>query len=254
MKRVTLLFFILLIQISSVFAAENPYAEAFLPGERLEFNIYFEFVLGGHASMEVEGIEEVNGFSCYHIVSQARSTKTVDFFYKVRDKVESWRDIDGHFSRKFSKKPREGKHKYDRSVEYFPEDSVAYARDRKRDFATDTLIVLKHVQDVLSSFYETRTRELFVGDTLEMPLEDDGKQYEVLVLVKRKETVEVNAGKLDCIVVEPTLKTSGLFRAEGQMEIWLTDDQYHMPVLMKSKLYFGRVWAKLEKYTRGSKN
>ena len=174
-------------------------------------------------------------------------------FYKVRDRVESWWDIGGKFSRRFSKRLREGDHKYDRQVNYFPEKSYAIAVDRKKNNVPDTLSILTPVQDVLSAFYKTRTCDLKVGDVIGLMTEDDGKVYELQVHVLRKEYVEVPAGKFDCIVVEPRLKTSGLFRKEGQMEIWLTDDERKMPVLMKSRLYFGRVWAKLQNYNLGEK-
>lgn len=248
---VTLMGWWLGISIVSPGYAEVKNPNAFLPGERLEFNVYFEFVLGGHASMEVSGLEEINGHPCYHIISKARSTQTVDMFYKVRDQVESWRDSVGNFSRRFSKSLREGKHKYDRQVNYYPERSQAIAFDRKREFKPDTLQLLQPVQDILSAFYEARTHKLEVGQIDKIFIEDDGKQYELFVRVLRREVVEVPAGTFSCLVVEPTLETSGLFRAEGTMEIWLTDDEYQMPVLMKSKLYFGRVWAKLMKYRRG---
>lgn len=248
---VTLLIFF--IDGSSMVQEKRVYPDAFLPDERLEFNIYFEFVLGGHASMDVlKDVEDINGHPCYHIRTKARSTRTVDMFYKVRDQVETWRDTTRLFSRRFKKKLREGDHKYDRRVDYFPEDSLFVAVDRKES-KSGTFKLEQPVQDVVSAFYEARTYELEPGKHKRIFIEDDNKQYEVMILVKRRETVEVPAGTFDCVVVEPTLETSGLFRASGTMEIWLTDDEYHMPVLMKSKLYFGRVWAKLMKYRLGEK-
>ncbi len=243
----------LFILISTASGATADNSPPFHAGERLEFNVYFEFILGGHASMAIEEVVDFNGKSAYHFVSKARSTKTVDFFYKVRDRVESWWDIDGKFSRRFSKRLREGRHKYDRQVNYFPEDSLAIAVDRKKDNVPDTLSIQSSVQDILSAFYKTRTYDLNPGEVIGILTEDDGKIYELQVHVLRKEQVEVKAGTFDCVVVEPRLKTSGLFRKEGQMEIWLTDDEIKMPVLMKSRLYFGRVWAKLQNFDLGEK-
>jgi len=35
------------------------------------------------------------------------------------------------------------------------------------------------------------------------------------------------------------------------MQVWFSDDEYKIPVMMRSKLYFGSFWAKLESYKLG---
>ena len=37
-----------------------------------------------------------------------------------------------------------------------------------------------------------------------------------------KETVEVPAGKFDCIIVEPLVQEGGLFKSEGSILVWMT--------------------------------
>ena len=227
-------------------AAQPP----FTIGERLNFKVYLEFILGGDASMSVKGIEDVNGHSCQRLVSEAHSTPTVDAFYKVRDRVESWRDLQFGFSRRYVKTLREGKYKDDKRVEYATEDSLAFLYRGSREIP-ETLSVSGGIHDVLNAFYAMRERDLQVGRSEFIDLHDINQRYLLEVKVLRRESVEVPVGKFRCLVVEPELQSAGLFRKEGELQIWLTDDQYKMPVLMKSKLYFGRVWAKLVGYSRG---
>ncbi len=233
----------------------NTFAESatklpFKVGERLKFKIYFEFVLGGEARMEVEGVEKIDGHDCLRIVSEAKSTRTVDNFYKVRDKISSWRDIKSGFSRLYTKTTREGKYKDDKKVEYFPEKN-RLVLTRKADALPETLELDQPVYDVLAAFYQVRLLNLEVGKSVFIEMHDIDKRYPLEVKVIGLEHVEVPAGNFDCVVIEPMLQSSGIFRKEGSLQIWLTDDEYHMPVLMKSKLYFGRVWAKLSDYKRG---
>jgi len=222
----------------------------YVVGERLHFKIYFEFVLGGDATMSVQGIEEVNGRRTLHIVSEAKSTSTVDMMYKVRDKIESWRDIETEASIKYSKRLREGKWKDDKLVIYDQEAGTALVQ-RKPNQPPDTVTIVPPVMDIISAFYHVRECSLEVGKSIFIPLHDIDKQYMLEVKVLRRERVEVPAGTFDCLVIEPQLQSSGLFRKEGSLQIWMTDDRFRMPVLMQSKLYFGRVWAKLVEYTRG---
>ena len=244
--------YFLILFASPAISAQLPSAGGapFTVGEKLDFKVYFEFILGGDASMSVKSIDEVNNRRCLRFVSEARSTPTVDMMYKVRDKIESWIDVESRYSVKYVKRLREGRWKDDKLVEYNQEAGIA----RVRRNAADSIRVVQitpPVMDVLASFYRVRECSLQVGTSIFIPLHDIDKQYELEVNVIRKETVEVPAGTFDCIVVEPLLRSSGIFRKEGSLQIWLTDDRYRMPVLMQSRLYFGRVWAKLVNYQRG---
>jgi hypothetical protein len=224
----------------------------FKVGEKLNFKIYFEFILGGDARMEVEGLEEIGGEQCLRIVSEAKSTRTVDAFYKVRDRIVTWRDLDGGYSRKYTKRLREGKWKDDKQVDYRPETNELFL-SRKEGAQAEKLALEKPVHDVLSAFYEVRLHPLEVGKSVFLDVHDIDKQYKLEVRVLRKEVIEVPAGQFDCFVIEPLLQSSGIFRKEGTIQVWLTDDESRMPVLMQSRLYFGRVWAKLVDYRKGEK-
>ena len=61
----------------------------------------------------------------------------------------------------------------------------------------------------------------------------------------------MEAGSFDCIVVEPLLQSVGVFKHEGKLKVWLTDDRLKMPVLMKSKVLVGSVSAELTDYQLG---
>ncbi len=219
-------------------------------GERLDFKVYLGLILGGKAHMSVEAVEDVDGRPCLKIVSEARSTRTVDMFYKVRDRITSWRDTSGGFSRRYKKHLREGKWKDDKLVEYKPEAGIALLHKGSGE-QPDTLELDGLVQDVLSAFYHVRTQELKVGHSIWIDVHDINKRYDLEVLVRRREKIKVPAGKFDCFVVEPLLKTSGIFRREGDMQIWLSADEHKLPVMMRSRLYFGSVWAKLTGYRLG---
>ncbi len=220
-------------------------------GEELKFEISFEFVTGGEATMAVESIDDFNGHPCYKIVSLARSTGTVDFFYKVRDRIESWRDVDGGFSRLFVKQLNEGKHKYSKRLEYMPDQGIAYLYENKSQKIPDTLEVVGKIHDVLGAFYQMRTMPLAVGSSVWIDVHDIRDRYSLEVKVIGRERLKVPAGTFDCLIIEPLLESSGLFRKEGDMQVWITDDEHRMPVMMKSWLYFGRVFAKLTSYKLG---
>ena len=47
---------------------------------------------------------------------------------------------------------------------------------------------------------------------------------------------QVPAGTFQCIVIEPIIRTSGLFGDGGKAEIFISDDEHRRMVYMKSRV------------------
>jgi hypothetical protein len=77
----------------------------------------------------------------------------------------------------------------------------------------------------------------------------DDTTFTLGVKIKGKQTIEVEAGKFRCIVVEPLVVQGGLFKSEGNILIWLTDDERKIPVKVGTKIVIGFVGAELVKYS-----
>ena len=219
---------------------------AFGVRERLEFSVGYGVIKAGTAVMEIPEIVKFNGKKCYHIVSTAKSNKFFSVFFKVDDKVESFMDVHELYSHRFDKHIREGKFKADISTIFDQENHLAIYNNSQ-----DTFSVAEYVQDVLSAFYFVRTQDLKVGKSLFVDNHTDKKNYPLEVKVLRKERIGVPAGTFDCVVVEPILKASGIFKQKGSLTVWLTDDETKMPVLMKSKVVIGSISTKLINYRLG---
>jgi hypothetical protein len=217
---------------------------AFGVGEKLEFDINYGFINAGTASMEVTRLIEYESRPCYQIVTRARSNSFFSTFYRVEDKVESIVDALGIFSWRFEKNLREGNYRANR---------VHFSNQRNNlvVYEDDTVAVLPHVQDALSTLYYVRTQPLVVGESLFVETFTDGKKYSLEVKVLKKESVEVEAGTFDCVVVEPLSQSVGVFKHEGRLKVWLTDDYLKMPVLMKSKVIVGSISAELTDFELG---
>jgi hypothetical protein len=52
-------------------------------------------------------------------------------------------------------------------------------------------------------------------------------------------------------VLEPITQSVGLFKHEGRLKVWLTDDHLRMPVMMKSKVVVGSIVAELVDFQLG---
>jgi hypothetical protein len=218
---------------------------AFGVGEKFNFEVKYGFISAGTASMEVLRLIEYQGRPCYQVVTTARSNSFFSSFYRVEDRVESIMDAIGLFPWRFEKHLREGSYSSDRQCDF---DQTSH----RVVYKNDTIDVAPFVQDALSTIYYVRTQPLEVGKSFLLDNFIDGKKYHLEVQVLKREAITVEAGTFDCIVVEPITQSVGLFKHEGRLKVWLTDDRLRMPVLMKSKVIVGSIAVELLDYQLGT--
>jgi hypothetical protein len=107
----------------------------------------------------------------------------------------------------------------------------------------------KLLWDVISGFYYLRRQPLEIGTSVYISMFDSNKIHNAEVKVLRRDMVELEDGqKIATIIVEPILKSDGLFQKTGEMLVWLTDDERRMPVRMEAKIKIGWVTAKLKSF------
>lgn len=225
-------------------------------GEKLTFNIRYGFIKAGEAVMEVQDqVYMHDSIPAYHIVTTARSAKFFDGFYKVRDKVETFIDAQGFFSWRFNKQLREGGYKLDLQVDYnqhYGKATVERIRYHKkepleiRSQKSYEVDIPEYVMDVLCAFYYVRTQRLNPGEPIYISNHDNKKIYDLQVIVQKREEIKVPAGKFKCIKIKPQLLGEAIFKQKGELWVWLTDDEYKIPVLMKSKVAVGSITTELK--------
>ena len=211
-------------------------------GERFVFDIKYGFVSAGTAVLGIPDLVRERGRECYRILSVAESNAFFSVFFRVRDVAESRVDARELVPLRFEKHLREGDFRADDVIVFDHDRHIAiYPRKGK-----DRLVPLAlDAQDILSSLYYVRMMDLKVGQRVFIENHADKKNYPLEIRVLGKERIEVPAGEFDCIVVEPKMRTAGLFRHRGALTVWLTDDRLHLPVLMKSKVVIGSISAVL---------
>ncbi|MCK4304847.1 MAG: DUF3108 domain-containing protein [Candidatus Eisenbacteria sp.] len=210
--------------------------DVFVLGERLIFSVRYGPIRAGEATMSIGGIEVIDGDSCFHIVTTARSNSFFSTFYFVNDRVESFIDTRYLLSRRFEKHLIEGDYRNNTVVTMDQRNHLAIHDDGR-------IFEMKpRSHDLLSAFYEVRARHpMEPGDGFDLESHVDRKNYPIHVKVHRRERIKVPAGEFDCLVVEPVMRSEGLFKHQGQLMIWLTDDRRRIPVQMKSKLPIGAI-------------
>lgn len=199
-------------------------------GEKLGYDVRFGFIKAGSGEMRVMGVETIRGRPAWH----GRFTVHGGYLaLRVDDVLETWMDVSTLSSLRFAQDFKEIGRERQKTFDIYPERRAYLQRGK-----TEKPSVANPLDDG-SFLYFIRTVPLVVGETYEFDRYFIPDRNPVTIRVLRRETVRVPAGTFACIVVQPIIKAKGIFSANGQAEIWLTDDEKRIMVQMKSKLAFG---------------
>jgi len=229
--------------------AEVDRVRAFGPGEKLSYVLKWAGVPAGDSVMEVVEGEYSGGANLYRVISTAKSRSLVDVIYKVRNRYETHiHPFDG-LTRKYVFDMREGGKREDRLL-IFDQNKLSVTRilKKKGDVQIKDYEIPLYTQDNLSALYALRNEPLRVGDSLTYRVFESRKNWELVIDVLATEEVEVRAGRFRTVVVHPKLKFEGIFRRKGELLVYMSDDEWHIPVLMKSKVSIGSINAELESF------
>lgn len=223
--------------------AENQ--TAFAAGERLLFDVNFGIITAGYAEMTIPQMDTVMGNSTYKVQFNVRSTPTFDFFFEVRDRYETYLDSAGIFPWRFEQHIKEGKYKRDYTAMFDQKNHVA--RTDEGEFT-----IPEYVHDIMSAFYYARTidySKFRIGQKVRLFNFFKGKTNPLDIKYLGKQKIDVAAGTFNCIIVEPMVKEGGLFKSEGRILIWMTDDERKIPVKVNTKVIIGSIDAELKEYS-----
>lgn len=229
--------------------------KAFKTGEKLTFEINYGFVTAGEAVMEVDpSYQTLNGRKCYEIRFTVKSTPSFDWVYKVDDFYKTFVDTEGLFPWRFEQHIKEGNYQRDFEAIFDQENLKAktYTGDKEPKKFEGEFDIPKYVQDAMSAFYYGRTidyTKMNEGDLISLQNFYKDKTYPLQIKYLGKETIEVPAGEFRCVKVEPLVQEGGLFKSEGSIVIWMTDDERKMPVKVKTKVLIGSIDADLSAYS-----
>ncbi|NQX93182.1 MAG: DUF3108 domain-containing protein [Flavobacteriales bacterium] len=227
---------------------DNP---AWQAGEKLTYRIHYGFVDAGEAVIEVKNSPYTfNGRDAYHIVGTGRSLGAFNWVFKVRDRYETYVDKEGLFPYRFIRDINEGN--FSKKQDYhFDPAKRAVKTHRDKQFATP-----EFVHDMLSSFYFARCldyKDAKPGDIFTIDVFMDNEIYPLKIKYQKTENVEMRQGTFRCMKFVPVVQEGRIFKTEEDLNVWITDDENKIPILVKSKILVGSIKMEVVEY-KGLKN
>jgi hypothetical protein len=208
--------------------AQTPVPLPFSVGEEATYQVRLGGLSMGRGSLAVTGLADVHGASTFHTVMTITGGNAL---VRVNNRLESWIDTRGIFSRRYHENKHEVRYRRNRTYDFFPE-----SRTFRRENGDTGSIPTSQPLDDLSFLYYARTLPLEIGARYTVPRYFKADGNPVVLEVLRRETVDVPAGRFRTIVVRPIIQTDGLFGEGGRAEVYFSDDQYRIPVLIRSRV------------------
>lgn len=224
---------------------------AFQEGEWFKFKMsYGKWLKAGNATLEVKE-STFKGKPVYHVVGKGWTTGPVKWFFKVKDRYESYIDKETGMPYKFIRKIDEGGHTKDIQIEFDHENQKAFVDDKKHK-TQKTVATEKDIQDMVSAFYYLRnnydTESIKEGDIVSLNMFFDEENYNFRLKYLGKETIDTEFGKVKTLMFRPYVMAGRVFKEQESLTLWVSADKNKIPLCIKADLAVGSLQANLEAF------
>ena len=221
--------------------------EAFKRGEVLEFRMHYGIIDAGVASLTItEEALPFNGRKTFHVVGLGKSKGAFDWFFKVRDRYETYIDEQAIVPWLFVRRVSEGSYtcKQDYVFNHFNQ-KVNVGEGKVYD-------IEPNMQDMVSAFYSARTMDLSgakPGDLYSINAFVDKEVFPVKIKFIARETITTDLGTFKCLKFRPIIQQGRIFKHEEDLNIWITDDKNHIPIKGQADVLVGSIKMELTSYS-----
>jgi hypothetical protein len=220
---------------------------AFRVGETLKYNIFWGPVIGGKASLQVLGIEPIDGHDCYHLRAQARTVGLAGMLFPVTSTVDAWLDVEGLFTRQHQQNRVEGSH-VARNFGAYDYAQRTLTITNQVNGKVHTLDLTEPVRDLISAVYYLRTQPLKLQTPSEFLLQDSTKKHVVIIKPDERRKIDVRPlGEVDALRIEPKPTPRIVAENNGRAWVWISDDYRRLPLLIVCSMPLGSAKFVLER-------
>jgi hypothetical protein len=181
------------------------------------------------------------------ISATADTLGAINLIYRVSDRFQSSFSRSNNCSAGFSKQLQEGRRQVNTDLKFDYAHGKALLDEKnivKGTSKHEEASVGPCVTDLLSAIFYPASQPLTPGLTFRVPLGDAVHTVVVTMHAEARETVRTPLGTWQTVRVQPTAD-AGVVKARGNIWIWYTDDERHIPVQMRARLFWGTITFRL---------
>lgn len=243
-----------LLIIIALFAFQTHFSQqesAFGDGEWFKFRMsYSNWLKAGNATLTVKDTK-LDNKDVYHVVGKGWTTGMIKWFFKVKDRYETYFDKKTIMPYKFIRNINEGGHTKNLEIEFDQINNKAHVNDKKHN-KKSVIDTKPNIQDMVSTFYYLRnnlvTDSLKVGDEVRIDMFFDEENYGFKLQYLGEETIKTDFGEIASLKFRPYVMAGRVFKEEESLTLWVSKDKNKLPLRIKADLAVGSLRADLEAF------
>jgi len=218
---------------------------------KLYYNLNFIWIPAGEVVFKIADFGDV-----YRISADGRTYSSYEWFFKVRDRYESYISKETLLPNMSVRDVKEGGYTlYDKTILDQANQKANITRGRAKDNIHENkeMDIDNCMHDILSVIYFARNLDYeSMGEGARVPVKVfmDKTEWPMTVIYdgKDEEKRVKGMGKFKTIKFSPEVTAGDFFEKDAQMDIWVTDDKNKLPLLIGAPLAVGSVKAVLKEY------
>ncbi len=212
------------------------------PHQTLSYAVDWRVFPAGTATFHLE-----SDGTTQRVQANGDSIGAVSLLFKVVDRFQSSFDRRTGCSQTFAKQLQEGRRQivstlqfqYGARKQVLDEKNVVKGTSKHQEAP-----IPECVSDLMSAMFVAGAQPLEVGRNFVLPVADAMRVVPVAFKPEAREEIKTPAGTFQTIRVEPTAD-AGVVKNRGNIWIWYSEDNRHLPVQMRARLFWGTITLRL---------
>lgn len=210
--------------------------------QTLTYSVDWRVFSAGTAVLRLESLGDRE-----RLTANADTSGAINLLFHVSDRFQSTFNRQKGCTEEFDKQTVEGRRQVNSTlrIDYAQNKSIL---DEKNQVTGQT----KHVEtpisgcvtDLLTGMFYAASQPLVPGRSFTFPVVDAEKTVPVTMRVESREEIKTPLGTFKTVRVQPTAD-AGVVKNRGNIWIWFTDDERHLPVQMRARLFWGTITFRL---------
>jgi len=226
----------------------------FEAGEEIVYKLYYNWNFIWLAAGEVTFCVEDDG-DRFHLSAKGRTYPSYEWFFKVDDNYDAYVDKETLLPETSIRDVREGGYTLYDKVTFDQDNNKAVSlrgssKDKtiRREYDVET-----HMHDILSAIYYTRSidcEKYQEGEEFPIKIFMDKEVWPLNITYKGKEANKKvkGQGTFNTILYSPEVISGDVFDKGTEMNIWVSDDENKIPLLIESPVSVGSVKVVIKDY------
>ena len=204
--------------------------------EELVYKVEFLGIKMGYARFTFLGKVLLSGKEAYHLRVRAWTSDLLSLIYPIDDTIDYYLDVQtiAPLRQEFVNSRKE-----DDVAIYDQEKGTIVYRYKKDGTIRKKIDVVPNVYDPVSVAYYFRTRDL-AAEEKGRPTYAGRKLWEISARPVGFERIKTDRGEIDTIIIQPVIRKNGKIEDKGDLRMWLSRDERHLPVRLYAK--FKKIW------------